>query len=62
MSLTIIAGLLTMGEVLGFLEPVKDLLVHQPHVGVVLDGAELVITVEILSRAEPAADQAARLT
>lgn len=61
MSLTIIAGFLTMGELLGFLEPVEDLLVHQPHVGVVLDGAELVVAVEILGRAEPAADQAARL-
>ena len=61
-SLTIIAGFLTVGEHLGLLEPVEYLLVHQAHVGVVLDGAELVIAVEILGRAEPAADQATRLT
>ena len=62
MSLTIFAGFLTVGELLGLLEPVEDLLVHQAHVGVVLDGAELVVAVEILGRAEPATDQAARLT
>ena len=62
MSLTIITGFLTMGELLGLLEPVEYLLVHQAHVGVMLDGPELVVAVEILGRAEPAADQAARLT
>ena len=55
MSLTIIAGLVTIGEALGVLEPVKDLLVHEPHVGVVLDGAQLVVTIKILGGAESAA-------
>ena len=55
MSLTIVAGLVTIGEALGVLEPVEDLLVHEPHVGVVLDGAQLVVTVEVLGGAEPAA-------
>ena len=61
-SLTIIAWLVTIGEALGVLEPVEDLLIHEPHVGVVLDGAQLVVAVEILGGAEPAAHQAAGLT
>ena len=61
MSLTVITRLPAIGE-LRVLEPVEDLLVHEPHVGVVLDGAQLVVTVEILGGAEPAAHQAAGLT
>ena len=59
LQLTIIT-LLLAGE-LWPLEPVEDLLVQQSHIGIMLDGSELVVTVEVLGGAEPAADQAARL-
>ena len=60
MSLTIVARLLTTGELLG-LEPVQDLLVHEPHVRVITDSSQLIIAVEVLGGADPAAHQAARL-
>ena len=38
------------------------MLIHQPHVGVILQaGVELVIAVQVLSGAQPAADQAGGL-
>ena len=49
-----------IGVLLG-VKPVQDLLVHEPHVRVITDSSQLIIAVEILGGAEPAAHQAARL-
>ena len=44
------------------LEPVQKMFIHQPHVGIMFNALQLVITVEILSGAVPDTDNTAWLT
>ena len=58
LSLTVVS---LFREVLG-VEPVQQVFVHEPHVGVVLQaGVQLVIAVEVLSRAQSVAHEAGGL-